>query len=234
MVANDDSDRNVDPNLPIEGSSGNNPQSNELSGDEVPDNSNDNRERFNSPNPQRRAGTIPVSAIDSERVRPRNQPRMTFDEDDQSRSSYNHEISDVAHAIIEIPDIVPVYEPHVTDHHARRSVTAISESESHRLRPIQRNHIPLPIRGLQLEYDYDIDGTTPSIWNQKVVQGIMMRKSNNTGTLYPQFNSLRAAIVSIFDSYSDSDQIKRYNNTIINTSINPRDYMYNENNNDPE
>ena len=176
MVANDDSDPNVDPNLPIEGSSGNNPQSNELSGDEVPDNSNDNRESFNSPNPQRRAGTIPVSAIDSERVRPRNQPRMTFDEDDQSRSSYDHEISDVAHAIIEILDIAPVPEPHMTeDHHVRQSVTAMSESESHRLHPIQRNHIPPPIRGLQLEYDYDIDGTTPSIWNQKVVQGIMMR-----------------------------------------------------------
>ena len=66
-----------------------------MSGDEVPDNSNDNRERFNSPNPQRRAGTIPVSAIDSERPRPRNQQRMNFDDDDQSRSSDNHEISEV-------------------------------------------------------------------------------------------------------------------------------------------
>ena len=93
MVAEDDSDPNEVPNLPGEVNPGD-PESNELSGDEVPDNTNDNLESFNSPTPQRRAGTIPVSAIDSERPRPRNRQRIAFEEDDQSQSS-NHEISDM-------------------------------------------------------------------------------------------------------------------------------------------
>ena len=93
MVAEDDSDPNEVPNLPGEVGPGD-PESNELSGDEVPDNTNDNPETFNSPNPQQRAGTIPVSAIDSERPRPHNRQRIAFEEDDQSQSS-NHEISDM-------------------------------------------------------------------------------------------------------------------------------------------
>ena len=92
MVAEDDSDPNEVPNPPGEILPGES-ESNELSGDEVPDNTIDNSGSFNSPNPQR-AGTIPVSAIDSERQRPRNQQRIAFDEDDQSQSS-NHEISDM-------------------------------------------------------------------------------------------------------------------------------------------
>ena len=99
MVAEDDSDPNEVPNLPGEVNPGD-PESNELSGDEVPDNTNDNPETFNSPNPQQRAGTIRVSAIDSERPRPRNRQRIAFEEDDQSQSS-NHEISDMFYEEIE-------------------------------------------------------------------------------------------------------------------------------------
>lgn len=106
MVAEADSDPNDEPNLPVEGNPGDPPQSNELLGDIDPNNSNDNSVSFNSPTVQR-AGTIPVSAIDSERRGPRNPPQfagaipqINFDESETSQSS-NHEISDVSNDELE-------------------------------------------------------------------------------------------------------------------------------------
>ena len=81
-----------------------------------------------------------------------------------------------------------------------------SESNSHRLRPIQRNHLPPPLMGTQLAWLEDVDGIQ-SYWNQRIVQIRVLSQENTTNAHHAQFNSLRSAIMKIFDHYSNDDTI---------------------------
>ena len=98
-----------------------------------------------------------------------------------------------------------------------------SEATSRRLRPIQRNDIPLPPQGLHLEHIAMLDGDR-SLWNYHYIRR-QLNSNMIAGTPLHIHRHIRTALLTIMDYYLDSNEVIEYNPLDPTVSVNPRTYV---------